>query len=200
MKNTQLDIANAPIEVQKKELIRIVKLNPVLNELLNKTGEHIKFPWYYGAGCINQTVWNHLTNKEITQGIGDYDLVYWDDHYSREKEVTLENKLSQNFSHLNFNKLDVTNEAGVHTWFHEKFGQKIEKYKNLEHSISTWPSTATCIGVTKRNNNYFVVAPYGLQDLFNMTVRINKPYTIEKVFETKTSKWLKKWPELKIMR
>ncbi len=31
--------------------------------------------WYLAAGCVTQTVWNHLTGRSVDGGIRDYDLL-----------------------------------------------------------------------------------------------------------------------------
>ncbi|MFC1722352.1 nucleotidyltransferase family protein [Patescibacteria group bacterium] len=191
-------LANAPIKKQTLRLIEIVNKNPNLFILLNELSD-FEFPWYLGAGCINQTVWNYLTDRDITFGIDDYDFVYWDEKFSREKEVVLEKKLNDRFSGLKIQKIDVTNQAGVHTWFEEKFGKKIQSYENLEQAISTWPATATCVGITNYRGVNGIVAPYGLSDLFGMVLRKNHPYAIEKVFLQKVEKWTSKWPELRVI-
>lgn len=194
------DFIHAPVEVQTKELIRIVRLNPVIKELLDNLKLPNFHPWYIGAGCVNQTVWNYLTDRDITYSIGDYDVVYWDDDYTREKEVSLENSLLKQFKHLGMKKIDLTNQAGVHKWFHKKFGKKIDQYLCLEHAISTWPATVTCVGVTKKDKKVSVFAPYGLSDIFSMVLRQNRPHAVDRVRKIKFEKWKSKWPELTIIK
>lgn len=69
---------NKPIEEQTNHLIEIVYKNPHIPAIL----ESNPFPnydnWYLGAGCVCQSVWNYLSDREITDDIKDYDLVYYD--------------------------------------------------------------------------------------------------------------------------
>jgi uncharacterized protein len=186
------------IEQQRAALLEIVRKNPNLKTILGCLEFPNGFPWYVAAGCVNQTVWNYLTGREITSGIGDYDLVYWDDDISKDAELEVQGQVMSQLSSLGI-KLDVVNEARVPVWFEEDFGEKIEPYVNLEHAISTWPATVTCAGITKKEGGFHVVAPYGLNDLFSMTLRPNMPSVIMDVFEDKANKWVSKWPELTVV-
>lgn len=186
-------------EEQKANLIKIVQKNPNLKVILNKLDFPNRFPWYISAGCINQTVWNYLTGREITYGIGDYDLVYWEDDISKEAELEVQKGVKSQFSNLDI-ELEVINEARVHVWFEEDFGEEIDPYKNIEHAISTWPTTVTCIGITKLNNQFKIVAPYGLNDLFSMILRPNEPTVLDHIFKSKVKKWISKWPELTVIK
>ncbi|MBD3366257.1 hypothetical protein GF360_02835 [candidate division WWE3 bacterium] len=187
------------LQKQQEQLLKITLKNPNLRKILNNLKFPHNHPWYIAAGCVNQTVWNHLTNRKITHGIGDYDIVYWDDDISKEAELRIQREIKDQFPDLAEN-LDIVNEARVHLWFEEDFGQKIEQYKSLEHAISTWPTTITCIGITKRNGEFSVVAPYGLSDLFGMILRPNLPHVIPEIFEKKVEKWTAKWLELRVIR
>ena len=76
----------ASLKVQQKELIRIILINPILKKILTTLEFPGSHPWYLTAGCINQTVWNYLTGRDITHGIGDYDLIYWSKNISTEEQ------------------------------------------------------------------------------------------------------------------
>jgi hypothetical protein len=46
------------------------------------------------------------------------------------------------------------------------------KYSNTENAISYWPETATAIAVRLNSKNIVeILAPYGLNDLFNLIVK-----------------------------
>ena len=188
-----------PLQQQTEHLIKIVLQNPNVKAIL----EGNPFPkynnWYLGAGCICQSVWNSISGKDITEDIKDYDLVYYDagdiSKESEEKELKRVRKL---FSSLPI-EIDVVNEARVHLWFEKDFGKKIEQLKSCEDAINGWPTTATAIGVNKVNGKVNVYAPYGLNDLFGLVVRPNKPSVIKWVYEKKVEKWTKKRPSLKVI-
>lgn len=63
--------------------------------------------YYVGAGCITQTVWNYLTDRPLTFGINDIDIIYFDkSNLSSEKESSIVKMANENF--VNFQlKIDV---------------------------------------------------------------------------------------------
>ena len=82
-------------------------------------------------------------------------------------------------------KAEIRNEARVHLWYKDRFGKPLSfldsfgnvsgTYKSVEDAISTWPTTATSIGVRLGAYGKFeVYAPFGPNDLLDMIVRPNK--------------------------
>jgi len=153
---------------------------------------------YVTAGCINQTVLNYLHGYEIDYGIGDYDIVYYDEDVSYEAEDRIIKRIEAKASNLGLN-LDIKNQARVHLWYEEKFGHPMDKYTCVEDAINRWGTTMTCIGVKMHNGKLDVYAPYGLNDLFSMTVRPNKVQFIKKDYIKKTNRWKEKWPLLVVL-
>lgn len=198
MKNkTNLTFENRCIREQLEQFIRIILLNPHIKSIL----EHDPFPdnanWYLGAGCLAQTVWNYVSGYGITKHIKDYDLVYFSTNLSKSAELKEQRRVRRLFPQLK-NQLDVVNEARVHLWYEKDFGRKIPPFKSAEEAISTWPTTATAIGVRKPKSEIDIYAPYGLNDLFGMLIKPNKPHTLRKVYLEKTTRWKKNWPLLNI--
>ncbi|WP_438446524.1 nucleotidyltransferase family protein [Gorillibacterium sp. sgz5001074] len=155
--------------------------------------------YYVGAGCITQTVWNYLTNRPLTYGIDDIDIVYFDDQnlsYEAEKAVT--ERVINCFGNIQI-KVDVKNQARVHLWYENKFGIKTSPYLSLEQAIDTWPTSATALGVRNTSGNWQVYAPFGLDDLFTLTLRANKHLISEEIYYNKVAKWTSKWPELRVI-
>ncbi len=183
---------------RKQELIDIIKENEDVYKML-KLVVKLNLPnWYVGAGCITQSVWNTLHDFPISQNILDIDLIFFDaekmdDVYEENlrREISEETDISL--------KIDVVNEARVHLWYEHHFGIKIPPYTSSEEAISTWPSTATSVGVKLEGEEFKVYAPFGLEDLFNLIVRPNKKMIPREVFEKKASRWKSHWPKLKIV-
>ena len=131
-------------------------------------------------------------------GIKDFDIVYFDNDISYEKEDSIIKEINNLVYDLNI-ICDVKNEARVHLWYNEKYGKQIEPYTSVEDAINSWGTSITCLGVRLENNKLVVYTPYGLNDLFSMTIRpIKKQFTKEQ-YEIKTSKWKKNWPKLNIL-
>ena len=75
----------------------------------------------------------------------------------------------------------------------------IEPYPSIEAAISSWPTTATCIGVRMQRDDLIVYAPYGLNDLFDMIARPNKVQITEAIYIKKVDRWKTCWPKLQII-
>lgn len=188
---------NKSILEQIAILEKIILKNKKLKELLTRLSNSDLKNYYVAAGCINQTIFNYYHDYELDYGINDFDIVYYDDDLSYEKEDEVIKYIKELTKDMNID-LDIKNEARVHLWYEEKYGQKIEPYTSLEDAISSWGTTITCIGVRLEKDKLVVFAPYGLNDLFDMNVRpIKKQFTQEQ-YLLKTKKWQSKWPQLKV--
>jgi uncharacterized protein len=67
-----------------------------------------------------------------------------------------------------FHKTRVKNEARVHLWCEERFGDAIKPYLSSAGAIATFPTTATAIGVRRICGKFECCAPFGLDDLFGL--------------------------------
>lgn len=182
------------IEILEKILFQNEKLKKVLT-ILSKS--NLK-DYYVAAGCINQTVFNYYHDNKIDFGIEDFDIVYFDQDLSYEKEDEVIKYVTDLLKDIPM-KLDIKNEARVHIWYGQKYGKNIEPYTSVEDAISSWGTSITCIGVRLEKEKLVVCAPYGLNDIFTMTIRpIKRQYTKEQ-YDTKTTKWKNKWPLLNVL-
>lgn len=177
----------------------MLKQNKTLQIILDRAGSLGMPNWYVGAGCISQTVWNILHGFDPEQHIKDYDLVYYEaEDISKESELAFIQKAADLFGDIAV-ELDIVNEARVHLWVEEEFGYAIDQYQSVEEAISTWPTTITCAGVTRRNGKMWVYATFGLDDVFNMVLRPNKKVVTEAVYMNKVKKWTALWPKLSVV-
>ena len=155
--------------------------------------------WCIGAGAIRNLVWDQLHDRIEPTIPGDIDLAYFDpSDLSRERDAGLEKRLDGLFPGTEW---DVVNQAGVHLWYAERFGQEVEPIGNLEEALSTWPEYATCVGVRlEPNDKISILAPHGLEDLFGMVVRRN-PTRISRsgfLHRLEEKRFDEKWPLLRI--
>jgi hypothetical protein len=173
--------------------------NRIATALLDRAAHLLLPDWYLGAGCIAQTIWNQLHGLDAEEGIKDYDLVYFDPtDLSVEGERAAEARVEERCADLSVT-LDVKNEARVHLWYGKRFGRTIEPYRSSEHAISTWPTTASSVGVRIEDGRLAVCAPFGLRDVFAMVARPNKAIVSRDVYEEKVARWATRWPRLTII-
>lgn len=69
---------NRDLQTQIDCVLQLISQNPLARQILERAPD-LKIPnWYLGAGCIAQTVWNVAHGFDLTNGIRDYDLGYFD--------------------------------------------------------------------------------------------------------------------------
>jgi len=155
--------------------------------------------WYLAAGCVTQTVWNHLTGRPVDGGIRDYDLIYFDDaDLSWEAENDVIQLACERVRSLPV-ELEVRNQARVHLWYESRYGIPCPPYTSSESAIDSFPSTATSIGVRLTEEGVWrFYAPFGFDDLLRLVVRPNLVLAPAEVYAQKAARWKKHWPELRI--
>jgi hypothetical protein len=188
----------APLHEQIGYLAEALRHNRVAQALLEVAADMALPNWYFGAGGVSQTVWNLRHGFDPEAGIKDYDIAYFDPNLSSEAERRIEEELTHRLSVLNV-ALDVNNEARVHLWYAERFGRAVDPYVSTEDAISTWPTTASCVGVRLDPHGFVVCAPYGLTDVFGMVARPNKKIVTREIYEEKTGRWMRRWPRLNVL-
>lgn len=198
-----LDGKNKSLEEQLKILEEILRMNSKLMHILNILEEYAKenssfSNWYVGAGGVNQTVFNYYHDKEIDYGINDYDIVYFDSDTSYEAEDVVIKDLEKRLSDIGV-VCDIKNEARVHIWYNPKYGTNREPYTSCEDAISSWGSTVTCIACRLEDGKFKFFCPYGLDDLFNLTIRPVKRYFNKEQYEARAARWKSKWDKLQIV-
>ena len=183
---------------QLKDLEEILFKNKTLKEILTRLEKSNLKNYYVGAGAINQTVFNYLHNFKIDANIKDYDIIYYDEDLSYEKEDLVIKYIKELLKDLDVD-VDIKNQARVHLWYNKKYNDNRKPYTSLEDAVSRWGTTITCIGVRLEDDNLIVDAPYGLNDLFNMIIRPVKIDFKEEDYVKKVNKWKKNWPKLTII-
>jgi len=192
-------MAHAPLDRQVDALERMLRSGPVVCRLLDRLPQLNLPNWYLGAGAVAQTVWNHLHGLPPTHEVKDYDVVYFDpDDLTRAGELAAQSRVAELLPDVAAD-CDVTNEARVHLWYQQRFGRPIDPYRSTEHAITTWPTTASSVGVHRDGRTFKVCAPFGLDDLFGMIVRANTTLVTAEVYEAKARRWGQLWPRLTIL-
>lgn len=187
----------------ESRLIDIVRATPTTWAVL-ETARDLDLPdWMIFSGAVYQPVWNHLTGRDPTYGIKDYDLAYHDDSdVSYEAEDAVIQRVAAAFAPPLRELVEVRNQARVHLWFAQKFGAD-EPYPPLENSaaaLKRFVATAFCVGVRlEPDDTLRVWAPFGLEDLFALRLRPN-PLRIKGAggWARTTGSAKARWPEVVI--
>lgn len=177
----------------------IVRASPILGQVVQRWSSISLPDCWLAAGAVAQTVWNAMSSFDSRHGLADIDIVYFDSADLSEASEALHSKRIQNlFSDLSI-KIDVKNEARVHLWYSTKFGYSITPYTSAQDAISTFPTTATAIGVRPEHSGFVIAAPFGLSDLMDLIVRPNKKQITREIYEAKVARWRAVWPGLTIL-
>ncbi|WP_300756228.1 nucleotidyltransferase family protein [Janthinobacterium sp.] len=125
-----------------------------------------------GAGAVRNLVWDALHGYTVPSSLSDIDIAYFD---AADLRPESEDKLQQQLqAMLPAAPWEVSNQARVHLWFEAHFGYAVPPLRSLEDAVASWPEYATSIGVSLAPDGAIaIIAPYGLEDLFNMVVRRN---------------------------
>lgn len=127
---------------------------------------------WIGAGAIRDVVWDTYHGGFDPGAVKDIDVAFFDPgDLTSVRDLMASESLRTIAPGLPW---EATNQAGVHTWFHEYFGGRpVEPFASMHEAIATWPETATCVAVRRGPVGLEVCAPYGLADLLDATWRVN---------------------------
>jgi hypothetical protein len=192
-------IDEQPVSRQLAEFERIVRLNPIVEELLDRMRDVALPDCWLAAGALFQTVWNVLSDRDPQAGILDYDINYFElSNLSWEAEDDAITRAAVVFDGTPA-EIQLRNEPRVHLWYEEKFGVCCPPFRSSRHAISTFPNCSSCVGIRPVDDGVETYAPYGLTDLFRMTTRPNPILAPASVYEAKTTRWAALWPGLTVL-
>ncbi|HET7739066.1 MAG TPA: nucleotidyltransferase family protein [Mycobacterium sp.] len=189
----------APLDQQVAYLWDALGRNIVVQALLDVAASMNLPDWYLGASAVSQTVWNLQHGYPAAEGIKDYDVAYFEpSDLSEGSAKQVGQEVAARMTDFGI-EVDVHNEARVHLWYEKGFGRHIEQYRSTGHAISTWPTTASAVGVRRDAGGSVVLAPFGLSDLLGMVARPNKVIVSREVYEEKVARWSARWPLLRVI-
>jgi hypothetical protein len=126
---------------------------------------------WVGAGVIRDLVWGSCHGGFDPAVVRDVDVAYFDP-----ADLTMERDLAAQEALGRLAKLpwEATNQAAVHTWYHQYFGgPPVESFGTVHDAVATWPETATCIAARRVPGGIETCAPHGLADLLGGVWRVN---------------------------
>ena len=176
------------------QLVGIVKSDVYMTSILKAVEKlNLEDAWVC-AGLIRNKVWDILNNT--TTPLNDIDVIYFDtSDTSREKEKQIEKELETLFPNQPWS---VKNQARMHTV--SGFSPFTSTYDGVAH----FPETPTAIAVRIYNQEVEIMAPYGINDLFEMKVKptpfYKKSSGLHSIYvkRVKKKKWNEVWKSLLI--
>jgi hypothetical protein len=181
-------------------LIDAVRASPSLMQVLRGV-RGLNLPdWRLVSGCVYQTVWNALTGREPDYGLKDYDTVYFDLDTSYEAEDAFIRKAAAAFSPPLDRMVEVRNQARVHLWFEDKFGEPYPPLSCTDESLERYICPAFAAGIRlEPDDTLTVAAPFGLEDLFAMRLRPNPSRPLNAEGFARVARSAKaRWPDVTV--
>lgn len=184
-----------PTSQHSQHLTLLVQDNAWLMQALRAVRTLGLESWCIGAGAIRNLVWDVLSGHERPSALADVDVAFFDPHdLSSERDAALQRQLQ---AHLPDVPWEVTNQAAVHLWFESCFGHAVAPLRSLEEAVASWPEYATSVAVCLDSDDRVrVIAPLGLDDLFNMVVRRNPARASLQNYRDRTAakRYTERWP------
>jgi len=185
-----------------ERLEAIVRASPILMQVLT-IARALDLPqWRIVSGAVYQTVWNALTGRAPDHGIRDYDLFYFDaSDLSYEAEDVVIRRAAAAFPEPLSQTVEVRNQARVHLWFEDHFGEPYAPLISTDAAIDRFVAPAFAVGVRLETDDRIdICAPFGLDDVFAMRLRPNPVRPLAKGWTKTTASAQARWPEVTIVQ
>lgn len=156
--------------------------------------------WRVFSGAVYQSVWNAVTGRPVGYGRKDYDLGYFDPDTSWDAEDAVIKRVAAAFEEPFRTDVEVRNQARVHIWFPDRFGEPYEALTGTDEALARFVAPAFAVGVRLEDDDSIsIAAPFGLEDVFSMTLRPNPHRPLARGWDKAVASARARWPELQIM-
>jgi hypothetical protein len=188
-------------ETLEARLEAIVRDSDSLMTVLRLTRELNLPDWLIVSGAVYQKVWNDITGRDPDYGIKDYDLAYHDaSDVSYEAEDVHIKRAAAYFPPPFNEQVEVRNQARVHLWFEQHFGEPYEPLHSSAEALSRFVAPCFSVGVRlEADDSLTIEAPFGLDDLFSMTIRPNPLRGLAKGWNKVVASARGRWPEITVV-
>ena len=181
-------------------LAAIVRADPGLMQVLTTVRGLGLNDWRVFSGAVYQSVWNVVTGRSAGYGIRDYDLGYFDPDTSWDAEDAVIKCVAAAFDPPFRDMVEVRNQARVHLWFAGTFGEPYEALTGTDEALARFVAPAFAVGVRLEDDDTVsVAAPFGLEDVFSLTIRPNPRRPLAKGWDKAVANARARWPELTII-
>jgi hypothetical protein len=189
----------AALPDRRAELCALVRGSPWFMRALHAARDLGLPDWCIGAGALRNLVWDHLHGYSEPSRLADLDLVYFDPEEPAGAESAHQASLARTCPDLPW---EITNQAHVHLWFESCFGHAVPPLQSLQEAVASWPEFATAVGVRlEADDSLAVIAPYELDDLFDMRIRRNPARVSVETFRQRimSKNYAHRWPQVQIV-
>jgi len=183
------------------ELAAIVRADAGLMHVLT-TVRALDLPdWRLVSGAVYQAVWNARTGRPAGYGVKDYDLAYFDaSDLSYEAEDVVIKRVAAAFDEPVRSQVEVRNQARVHLWFQNRFGEPYEALGSTDEALGRFVAPSFAVGMRlEADDSLSVAAPFGLDDVFAMTIRPNPNRPLARGWAKAVESARARWPELTVI-
>jgi hypothetical protein len=184
----------------ERRLVEIVRADPDLMHVM-RTVRGLDLPdWRIFSGAVYQAAWNATTGRPVGYGRKDYDLGYFDPDTSWDAEDVIIKRVAAAFDEPFRSDVEVRNQARVHLWFKDRFGEDYEALPDTDTALGRFVAPAFAVGVRlEADETISVAAPFGLEDVFSMTLRPNPDRPLARGWTRTVENARGRWPELQVV-
>ena len=181
-------------------LAGIVRADPGLMHVLTTVRGLGLNDWRVFSGAVYQSVWNAVTDRPVGYGRKDYDLGYFDPDTSWDAEDAVIKRVAAAFDEPFRSEVEVRNQARVHLWFMDRFGEPYEPLTGTDEALARFVAPAFAVGVRLEDDDAIsIAAPFGLEDVFSMTLRPNPDRPLARGWDKTVASARSRWPELTVI-
>ena len=186
---------------QAARLVASVRADPDLMHVLT-TVRGLDLPdWRVFSGAVYQNVWNAITGRPVGYGRKDYDLGYFDPDTSWDAEDVVIKRIASAFDEPFRSTVEARNQARVHIWFPDRFNEPCDPLPDTDTALERFVAPCFAVGVRlEPDDQISVVAPFGLDDVFDMVIRPNPNRPLAGDWGGVTARARERWPELSVIQ
>lgn len=149
---------------------------------------------WVGAGFVRSLVWDHCHGFRPGALSGDVDVAWFGPEGGTEAaDKLLEAQLRRNAPDIPWS---VKNQGRMHKV------NRDQPYTSTMDAMRHWPETATAVGVRLGTSGIEILAPFGLEDLFDLVIKPTPAFAGERqtvvVDRLDQKRWLERWPRLRL--
>jgi hypothetical protein len=188
-----------PMAELEERLTDILRQCPGLMRVMTTVRDLALPDWMIFSGAIYQPVVNHLTGRPLEHGLKDYDVGYFDaSDVSYEAEDVVIKRVAAAFEAPLSELVEVRNQARVHLWFEDHFGEPYTALSDSSEALERFVSPSFAVAARLESDDRItILAPFGLEDLFALRFRPN-PNRQTDYFPKIAAKMKARWPEIEV--